>query len=227
MIILGIMGGVGAGKSTVLDCLQREYGAFLIKLDDLGKKVLEPGSGGYARTVQLFGREIVTGDGSLDRKKMASLVFENEKLRQALDDIVHPAVREMALRMLSGQRDAELEDEENARIRTGSGGSGPATGRRKRLCVIESAILVEAHYDALCDEVWYIYADEKTREERLRASREYSSRRCRAVMDSQMTDAEFRAHADRVIDNSGSPEQTEAEIRQCMEALVSAGKEIE
>ena len=107
MIVLGVMGGVGAGKSTVLDCLQRRYGALLIKLDDLGKQVLEPGTSGYEKTVQLFGRDIVTEDGSLDRKKMASLVFTDEKLRQALDYIVHPAVREMTLRILEGERAAE------------------------------------------------------------------------------------------------------------------------
>ena len=228
MIVLGVMGGVGAGKSTVLDCLQRRYGALLIKLDDLGKQVLAPGTSGYEKTVQLFGRDIVTEDGSLDRKKMASLVFTDEKLRQALDYIVHPAVREMTLRILEGERAAEASARDGKQGLGKNGGGQSGIGMPgERLCVIESAILVEAHYDALCDEVWYIYADEKTREERLRMSRGYSSRRSRAVMDSQMTDAEFRAHADRVIDNSGSPEQTEAEIGQCMEALVSARKGIE
>lgn len=225
MIVLGIMGGVGAGKSTVLDCLEREYGACLIKLDDLGKQVLEPGQSAYEKTVRLFGGDIVTEDGSLDRKRMAALVFGDERLRKALDAIVHPAVRELALRILRRQRDGELENAGSTHDLTK--GSEPCDNvrLRERLCVIESAILVEAHYDALCDEVWYIYADEQTREARLRASRGYSSWRIRAVMDSQMTDAEFRAHADRVIDNSGSPEQTEAEIRRCMASLVSAGKD--
>ena len=94
----------------------------------------------------------------------------------------------------------------------------PAEDEGVRLLVVESAILLETNYGAICDEVWYIYADVKVRAARLRASRGYDDARIRKTMEAQLSDEEFRKRADHVIDNSGDFELTRGQIDRVLAA---------
>ncbi len=182
MKVLGVTGGVGAGKSTVLDYIQNRYGARVIQLDRVGHMVQEPGQTCYDRIVETFGTGILNDDRTVDRSRLAAAVFEDQELLQKLNRIVHPAVKEYIVR--------EIEHEKQL-------GAVP-------FLVIEAALLLEDHYDQICDEIWYIHADEKIRSERLKRTRGYSDAKVQGIMSSQMQEAEFRSRCQLVIDNSSS-----------------------
>lgn len=181
MYTIGVTGGVGAGKSEVLNYLERRWGAVVVRLDDVSRSLLEPGREEYFSARELFGEEAVLEDGRLDRGKIAEMIFSDEEKRKQLDDIIHPAVKRETLRLIKKY-----------------------SGEGVKLFVIEAALLIEDHYDAICSELWYIYAGETTRYSRLAASRGYSGERIRSMMARQMSDAEFRANTDFTVDNGGS-----------------------
>lgn len=194
MRLIGVTGGVGSGKSTVLAYLEEAYQAEVIKLDDVARRLEEKGGACYEGMVALCGREAVNPDDSLNRAYIAESMYRDRALREKINALVHPAVEREAVRMISRKK---------------------ASGCR--LLLIEAALLIEKGYDAICDELWYIYADEKIRRERLRASRHYSDEKITAILKSQLSDEIFRKYAGVVIDNSGSFEETKARIRQIME----------
>ena len=193
MRIIGVTGGVGAGKSTVLEMLKQEFGAELLVADEIGKRLMEPDGACFRPVAELFGREILTETGGLDRKKIAELVFQDRDRLTALNQIIHPAVRAEIEKRLS---DLERDGKETA--------------------VIESAILLEAGYEEICGEIWYIYADCETRIRRLEASRGYSRKKCLEVMSNQLPEETFREKATAVIDNSGDAARTKEQIATLM-----------
>lgn len=188
-MILGITGGVGAGKSTVLAYLAQSYGAKVLELDRVAEKLQQPGGACYEDMLRLLrpyaaaaGREedILLEDGKFDRKAVAALVFGDKKLLEQLNGIIHPAVREYV----------------TDRVRSAS---------PQELTVIESALLLdEERYDEMCDEIWYIYAPEEVRRERLRKSRGYSDDKITSIMNSQKSDAFFREHCEFIVDTSSN-----------------------
>ena len=186
---IGVTGGVGAGKSLVLSYLAEVRGARIIMLDEVGRELMAPGGVCFQPVAELFGPDSVKNDGTLDRPYIAKRMLEDEPLREKLNGIVHPAVLRETMRRIYAAEDEGV-----------------------RLLVIESAILLETNYDAICDEVWYIYADARVRAERLRMSRGYDEERIRRTMEAQMEDGEFRKRADHVIDNGGDFERTKAQI---------------
>ena len=97
MKIIGVTGGVGAGKSTVLNYLEKRYGAKLILADLVGHEVMESGHEAYEQVVKVFGQEIVSEDKTIDRKALGAIVFADEKKRMILNRIIHPAVRQEIL----------------------------------------------------------------------------------------------------------------------------------
>ncbi|MBQ6376317.1 MAG: dephospho-CoA kinase, partial [Lachnospiraceae bacterium] len=189
MYIIGVTGGVGAGKSEVLRYLEEAYGARIIKLDDVARALQEVGGACYDGMRELFGEGALLPDGSLDRAAIAKRVFADADLKEKLNTLIHPAVKEETGRLI---RSAQSE--------------GCA------LLVLEAALLIEEHYDAFTDEMWYIYADEATRYSRLIDSRGYSRERIRNMMKSQLTEEQFRAASQTVIDNSGSFAETKKQI---------------
>lgn len=193
-MVIGITGGIGAGKSRVLALLQQEYGAAALAADAIGHMLMEPGQACYPSIAEEFGQALLP-DGRIDRQLLASLVFSDPNRLDRLNQIIHPAVKSFIR-------------EEILRLQAETPG---------RLIVIEAALLIEDHYEEICEEIWYIYADEQVRRERLRRSRGYSDARISAVMKNQLSDAEFRKCCRRVIDNSGSLEQTREELKKALE----------
>ena len=189
MKIIGVTGGVGAGKSTVLNYLEKRYGAKLILADLVGHEVMEPGHEAYEQIVKVFGQEIVSEDKTIDRKALGAIVFADEKKRMILNRIIHPAVRQEILRRLE---EAELS--------------------HLSYVVVEAALFLEENYDAFCDETWYIYTDEKIRRQRLKESRGYSDERIDQIFHSQKTHEEFQKRCMFMIDNNGSEEETFRQI---------------
>ena len=196
MKVLGITGGVGAGKSTVLDYIQNQYHARVIQADRIGHLVQEPGQVCYQKIIEKFGEDILNEDRTINRVKLGAAVFGNASDLQRLNQIVHPAVKEYIIN--------EIEEEQKKGI--------------VPFVVLEAALLLEDHYDTICDEIWYIYADEETRIERLKRTRGYSEEKARSIMGNQMPDSEFRERCEVVIDNSGNrPEEMYKQINEALQ----------
>lgn len=196
MKTIGITGGVGAGKSTVLSYLEEKYHAFVLQADLVGHKVMEPGERCYEPVVALFGKNILKEDKTIDRRKVSDVVFSHEELLQELEHIIHPAVKEYILEQLSEKEK-----------------------KGQSLCVVEAALLLEENYQAFCDQVWYIHTDKEIRMERLAMSRGYNREKAQSIIDSQASEEYFRSHADYIIENNGDLKRTYKQIIEGIERL--------
>ena len=191
MKFIGITGGVGAGKSAILDYLKNKPDTKVMLADEIAHELMVPGTQCYDRLKAEFGTEdIYQKDGFFDRIKLAQVIFSDDEKRKKLNGIVHPAVRKYVL----GQAAYERKE-----------------GRIK-LLVLEAALLIEEHYDEICDELWYIYTSKENRRIRLKKQRNYSDEKINEIFNSQLTDEKFRKACRVVIDNNGTIEAAEAQI---------------
>ena len=191
MITIGITGGVGAGKSTVLDFLEQEYQAYVMKADEIGHLVMEPGQSCYEPVIALFGKQVIKNDKTIDRRRVSDVVFSHPDMLEKLNHIIHPAVKEYIRRQLA------LKKEEGQRI-----------------CVVEAALLLEDHYEEFCDTVWYIHTDSEIRIRRLMESRGYTREKSMSIIASQAPEEFFREHTDYVVTNNADLEDTWQQIRE-------------
>lgn len=180
MKIIGITGGVGAGKTQILEYLNNKYGATICQADKVGKKLQKKGGVCFDAIVEHFGEEILDEKGELDRERLSGIVFSNQKELEVLNSIVHPAVKEEILK--------KIEKEER---------------RHTNIFVVESALLIEDNYDEICDEIWYIYVKDEIRRNRLYFSRGYDNQKIDEIIAAQLPKETFLKNCDRVIDNSG------------------------
>lgn len=183
-MIIGVMGGVGSGKSTVLNYLENNYEANIIEADKVAKEVMLPGNDVYNEIVKIFPEVIV--DNKIDSKKLAEIVFNNKEQLEKLNSITHPgAVKEIVSRIKSS---------------------------KNRIIVVESAILLGSGVEQYCDELWFVFCNRDTRIKRLMQTRGYSKEKCISVIESQPADEEYNKAADEFIDNSYSEENTREQI---------------
>ena len=198
MKFIGITGGVGAGKSAILEYIAEHYNAKVMLADEIAHDLMMPGTKCYDTIKEAFGAEdIFLQDGSFDRLKMAQVIFSDETKREQMNGIVHPAVREYILEVYEAEKTKGALD----------------------FLILEAALLIEEHYDEICDELWYIYADEETRMERLKQNRGYSEEKCRSIFRNQLSEDEFSNHCDFEIDNSDDFEKTKEQIQQKMQRM--------
>ncbi len=191
MKFIGITGGVGAGKTEILSYMSKMQGVRVMLADEIARQLMEPGTECYEKLAEVFGNDGIFGkDGTIDKEALSAVLFSSGEKRQALNAIVHPAVKEYVKKEVYWERRAG----------------------RLTLLVLEAALLIEEHYDEICDELWYIFASEKVRKKRLLASRGYSEEKIQQIFNSQLSESEYRAHADAVIDNDGSIEDCYAQI---------------
>ena len=194
MWIIGITGGVGSGKTEILSYIQNKYRASVIFADKVAHLLQQPGQICYRPLLTLLGRDILSDekqeDSPIDRGKMAAEIFRNPDLLKQVNAIVHPAVRNYV--------DREIQE-------------ASEKGERDFL-FIEAALLIEAGYGAVVDELWYIYADEKVRMNRLGESRKYPEEKIRQIMKEQLPEWKFRQECQFVVDNSGSLEDSFSQI---------------
>ena len=104
MKIIGITGGIGSGKTAVLDIMQRDYGAFIMEADALAHRLMEPGQISYNDIVEQFGRDILDEDSRIDRAKLSAVVFSNQKQLDILNSITHPNVKKAILESMEEQK---------------------------------------------------------------------------------------------------------------------------
>lgn len=195
--VIGITGGVGSGKSVVMDILKEEYGAFIILADLVGHELMEPGGVNYQEIIKEFGTDILKEDQTIDRAALGNIVFSDPSKLVLLNEITHPNIR------------AEIAS------RIGQIKQKKATP----LICLEAALLIEENYQEFLDELWYVHVDEKIRIQRLKEGRGYSEEKCRQIMERQMSEEEFRSHCCRIIENSGSLERTRQSVQDAWKEL--------
>ena len=196
-LLVGLTGGIATGKSTVSHML-RGLGAEIIDADLLAREVVEPGRPAWHEIVGEFGRDVVSPDGTLDRKKLGAIVFADPERRKRLEAITHPAIRAAVQARL---------DELAARGFAG-------------IVFYDAAILIEALGHKDMERLVVVITDEATQAARLRGRDGTDDAQGRRRIASQMPLAEKAKLADHVIDNSGDREATAEQVRRVFAALM-------
>lgn len=196
MRLIGITGGVGAGKTEILSFIKRHYCCKIYLADQVAEEIQKPGQSCYKSMVVLLGEEVLCEDKTFDRGKVAAKIFADPHLLEQVNAIVHPAVREYLLQAINTAR----------------------FDNKTELFFIEAALLIECGYNQVVDEMWYIYASDEARRERLKAGRGYSDEKITQIMKSQLSEEEYRKNSDFVIDNSGTLLESYSQIKKKLEA---------
>ncbi len=191
-MIIGLTGGIASGKSTVAKTLG-SFGAYVIDADKLGHSAYVKGTKAFDQVVAAFGESVVGDDGEVDRRALGSKVFGNEAGLKQLTDIVWPAIRAMAQK--------EIDDALSA---------DPS-----RPVVLEAAVLIEADWLDLVDQVWVTVVDPAVAIARACARDNLDPAAVQARLDAQLSNEQRRSHANQVIDNSADEHQ----LLQQVEAL--------
>lgn len=194
MRIIGITGGVGAGKSQILSYIQDHYHSRIVRADEVAHLVKEPGQACYKGLIDLLGEKILNEDGTIHKGKMAELIFSDKQLLEKVNALMHPEVKKYILNQI------QLEQERG----------------EVEYFFIEAALLIEEHYDEIVDELWYIHADIDVRKHRLMQNRNYSEQKVADIMRGQLREEDFRRHCKEVISNNGDLEETYKQIKQIM-----------
>jgi dephospho-CoA kinase len=200
MLLVGLTGGIGAGKSTVARLLA-DRGAVVFDADRLAREAIEPGTPGYDAVIDRFGATIVGPDGSVDREVLGDLVFGDPAARADLEAIVHPEVGRLFREFTERYRDTD------------------------RVVVYDVPLLVENVMQSLFDAVVVVQAPEEDRVVRLIRDRGMAERAIRDRMGAQASDADRAAVADFVVRNDGDLVNLERQVQELWEALrIRAGR---
>ncbi len=191
MITIGLTGGIGAGKSAVAGLLH-ELGAAIVDADKLGHEAYLPNSEGWRAVVDAFGRDIVAPGGEIDRRKLGAIVFSDPAQLAKLNALMHPRIKAMA-----ADRFKQL------------------AAQGVKAAVLEAAVLIEAKWMDIVDQVWVVTADEDVCVQRVQARNNVPPDAVRSRIRAQMSAAERVKHAHVVVENNGDL----AQLRQRVEHL--------
>ncbi len=186
--VIGLTGGIGSGKSTVSQLLG-ELGAVVIDADKVGHEAFKPATEAWRDVVAAFGQEILSPSGEIDRAKLSKIVFSDKESLARLNRIMHPRMFDMMK--------ARIEELRRQGV---------------AVVVLEAAILIEANWTPLVDEVWVTAAPESAVLERVQKQRPMDEKQILARIRSQLSTEERLKHADVVINNDGGPEELKAKV---------------
>lgn len=190
--VIGVVGGIGAGKSTVAAALARR-GGVVVDADALGHRALELPEV-KERLVGRWGPRVLRPDGTADRRTIAGIVFADPAERRALEGLVFPHIRRLA------------------EGRIAAANADPAA----RFVVLDAAVLLEAGWDGVCDKLVYVDAPRAVRLARLAARSGWAEPEVAAREAAQLAEAEKRGRADAVLVNDGPPDRLDAQIDQML-----------
>jgi dephospho-CoA kinase len=193
---IGLTGGIATGKSTVSKIL-RDLGYTVIDADQLARKAVELGSNGLAQVVDKFGAIILKSDGTLNRKKLGAIIFEDASKRKLLEDIVHPIIHDLLSRNL---RDQGIIDS-------------------PRYWFYEASLLFETGAYAKFKEIWCTYCDKKEQLRRLTHRDQYTKAFAQTILASQMDGKEKAERSDVVINTDAPIEQLAPKVKDALERL--------
>tara|TARA_B100001971_G_C18080148_1_gene477829 strand:+ start:304 stop:891 length:588 start_codon:yes stop_codon:yes gene_type:complete len=195
MKIIGLTGGIGSGKSTVAGFLA-ELGALIIDADKVGREVLKPGTKIWQQVVATFGGQILTPDGEINRKKLASLVFGSLGRLELLSRLMHPEIyKRIKAQLLEYRR------------------------QQASVVILEAPLLVEAGWTELVDEVWVTTASETTVLERLKQQLGLSQKESLARIRSQLPARERAKHADVVLNTELGLDELRTKVKKLWQRL--------
>ena len=189
MLLVGLTGGIGSGKSTVARLLEKR-GAVVFDADLLAREAVEPGTPGHAAVIERFGADVLAPGGELDREALASIVFADPAARRDLEQIVHPEVRRLFAEGSEAYRDTD------------------------RVVVFSAPLLVETGMHTAFDILVVVSATVATQIERLMRQRGMSEPSIRARIDAQAPLEDKAAAADFLVDNEGSLDELESQVEQ-------------
>jgi dephospho-CoA kinase len=198
LFTIGLTGGIGSGKSTVTKILA-ELGAPIIDADKVGHAIYEPSGPAYAEMAAAFGDGILAPDRTIDRKRLGPIVFGDPNALRQLNAIVHPKMFARMKEMVESIR---------------------AASERKPI-VIEAAILIEANWQPLFDEIWLVEAGTEQVVQRVELERGLKREQTEARIRAQLSSDERRKHATTVIVNDGTIEELRAKVVKLWEAALA------
>ena len=198
MKVIGLTGGVGCGKSTVAGILMKEYNAKVLFTDDIAKASYAKDKEGYKKIVDFFGHDVLDIYGEIDRIRLGQIVFSDETKLKELNSLIHPIVWDEVIKSIKESKEANVS-----------------------YLVIESAILIEAGYKALCDEIWYVRSDDSVRINRLEQTRGYSREKCQSIISNQGKEEDYKKNCDVIIDNSADI----ILLNKAIDKIINSGKE--
>ena len=193
MKVIGLTGGIGAGKSTVSNIL-REKGCCIIDADAISHQITEKGSDTLQQLAKAFGEDILFDDGSLDRKKLAAIAFSDEKQRRKLEDLTTKRVLSLIDQTLQNLRRESSYD----------------------IIFIDAPLLFETGADKMTDLVWLVTAEKETRIARVMERDGATRQQVLARMSSQMGDREKERRTEEIIDNSKGKEELRRQVEQLL-----------
>lgn len=191
--IIGLTGGIASGKSTVSKMFQKR-GIPVVDADQIAREVVETGKEPYEKIVEAFGRKILNEDGSINREKLGSIVFQQKSKRELLNSIVHPAVRK------------EMKKKQEQFVMQGA-----------KAVVLDIPLLFESDLTHLVDKIIVVYVNENTQLQRLMKRNHLSKEEALARINAQMPLKEKIKMADEVIDNEGDFNDTERQLEKILQ----------
>ena len=199
MRFIGITGGIGAGKSVVMDYLKNHTCSEVVLADDLAKELMSPGHDLNQKLQKVLSKEsfanpVFEEDGTIRKEAFAAYILSDDRLRESVNALVHPAVKEEVLRRVKVHREKKDVD----------------------YFFLEAALLIEDGYKALCDELWYIYVTEENRRKRLKEHRGYDDTRIDEAFRMQLEEYEFLDACCVTIDNNGTKEETYEQLERVL-----------
>ena len=181
MRIIGITGGIGAGKTKVLDILHDRYNAYIVEADKVAHSLMKRGTDVYKSLADYFGDGIIDyNTREIDRQALGRLVMNNTVSLEKLNSIVHPAVKEYIINDIQHQKELGT-----------------------KYYVLEAALLIQTGYKAVCDEIWAVITDREIRIERLIQNRNFTREKAEDFIKNQPADTFYTEGSDRVIWNNG------------------------
>jgi dephospho-CoA kinase len=198
MLRIGLTGGIGSGKTTVADMLAN-HGVPVIDADEIARALVAPHQPAYDEIIEAFGRDIVDGDGNIDRDKLRRLVFDDTQRRRELEAILHPRVR-TEIHHQSVELDAPY-------------------------CIIVIPLLIEADQLDLVERVLVVDLDEEKQLQRVGARIGLSEAEVRKIIAAQIERSERLRHADDVIENNADMASLKAQVEKLHRRYLALARE--
>lgn len=190
MMVLGIVGGIGAGKTTVVSLLATMKSTYIIGADQIGHSLLLKDGKAYNKVIETFGTEILDEEGNIVRSKLGAIVFSDKSKLDALNSISHPLIYQEVERQIQACEEAG----------------------NWEWVIVDAALLIEIGLTALTDRVIGVYTEDEVRIERVMKRENFTREEALKRINSQKKWEEFKAVSDDVIDNTFSYEHTKDQI---------------